>query len=45
MGTEVTEKAKQKALGQQRREIERQADAYTIEKFVKLKRWARRRRA
>ena len=41
----LRKKAKQKALGQQRREIERQADAYTIEKFVKLKRRARLRRA
>ena len=44
LGTEVTEKAKQKALGQQRRD-RKTSDAYTIEKFAKLKRRARLRRA
>jgi len=41
----LRKKAKQKELEQQRREIERQADGYAIEKFEKLRRRARRRRA
>lgn len=41
----LRKKAKQKELEQQQREIERQADGYTIDKFVKMERRARRRRA